>query len=78
MSVDWQTASDRFHRFASLDPSLQAALNAANEAEARDEKLATKLEEGRTYGMQQQYYNNKMKRDLASSLRVTGVTEDHW
>jgi len=78
MSVDWQTASDRLHRFASQDPSMLYELCALSKAEARDDKLAFKLEEGRTFGMRQQYYENKLKRDLARSLKVTSVTEDHW
>jgi hypothetical protein len=53
-------------------------LCALSKAEARDDKLAFKLEEGRTFGMRQQYYENKLKRDLARSLKVTSVTEDHW
>jgi hypothetical protein len=47
-------------------------------AQSRDDKLAFKLEEGRTYGMRQQYYDNKLKRDLARTLRVSGLTEEHW
>ena len=47
-------------------------------AASRDDKLAFKLEEGRTYGMRQQYYENKLKRDLARTLRNTDLTEEHW
>ena len=78
MSVDWQTASDRLNRFRSLDPNLGYELAKLCVAESRDDKIAFKLEEGRTYGMRQQYYENKMKRDLARSLRHTDITEDHW
>ena len=46
--------------------------------EARDDKIAFKLEEGRTYGMRQQYYDNMLKRDLARTLRHTSVAEEHW
>ncbi len=78
MSVDWQTASDRLNRFRTLDPNLRYELAKQRMAESRDDKLAFKLEEGRTYGMRQQYYENKLKRDLARSLRLSNVTEEHW
>jgi len=78
MSVDWQTASDRLNRFRTLDPNLRYELAKQCMAESRDDKLAFKLEEGRTYGMRQQYYENKLKRDLARSLRLSNVTEEHW
>lgn len=78
MSVDWQTASDRMNRFASLDPNIRAAMATLCKAQARDDKLAFKLEEGRTYGMRQQFYENKLRRDLARTLRDTSVTEEHW
>ena len=78
MSVDWQTASDRLNRFRTLDPKLGYDLTKLCMAESRDDKLAFKLEEGRTYGMRQQYYENKLKRDLARSLRRENITEEHW
>ena len=78
MSVDWQTASDRLNRFRTLDPKLGYDLTKLCMAESRDDKLAFKLEEGRTYGMRQQYYENKLKRDLARSLRREDLTEEHW
>jgi hypothetical protein len=78
MSVDWQTAADRLNRFRSLDADLQHDLAQLAQEQARDDKLAFKLEEGRIYGMRQQYYDHKLKRDLARSLRRTSVVEDHW
>ena len=78
MSVDWQNASDRLNRFRTLDPKLNYELNNLCKEASRDDKLAFKLEEGRTYGMRQQYYDNKLKRDLARTLRQRVVTEDHW
>ena len=77
MSVDWQTASDRLNRFRTLDPSLRYDLTKLCMAASRDDKLAFKLEEGRTYGMRQLYYDNKLKRDLARTLRTTDITEEH-
>ena len=78
MSVDWRSAAERFHQFASMDPVLRQELNALSKAQSRDDKLAFKLEEGRTYGMRQQYYDNKLKRDLARTLRREDLTEEHW
>ena len=78
MSVDWQTASDRLNRFHNLDANLRYDLCVLSKEASRDDKLAFKLEEGRTYGMRQQYYDNMLKRNLARSLRTTDITEDHW
>jgi hypothetical protein len=78
MSVDWRSAAERMNQFAHMDPSLRQELNALSMAQSRDDKLAFKLEEGRTYGMRQQYYDNKLKRDLARSLRRSDITEEHW
>ena len=74
MSVDWRNASERFNQFRSLDPKLNSELTTLSKAASRDDKLAFKLEEGRTYGMRQQYYENKLKRDLARSLRGEDLT----
>ena len=78
MSVDWRSAAERMNEFASMDPSFRQELNALSKAQARDNKIAFKLEEGRVYGMRQQYYQNKLKRDLARSLRREDITEEHW
>ena len=78
MSVDWRSAAERMNDLARIDPSLRQELNALSKAQARDDKIAFKLEEGRTYGMRQQYYQNKLKRDLARTLRREDITEGHW
>ena len=78
MSVDWRSAAERLNQFAHMDPSLRQELNNLSKAEARDDKLAFKLEEGRIYGMRQQYYDNKLRRDLARTLKRTDITEEHW
>ena len=78
MSVDWRSAAERMNEFASMDPSLRQELNALSKAQARDNKIAFKLEEGRVYGMRQQYYQNRLKRDLARTLRREDITEEHW
>ena len=78
MSVDWRSASERMNQFAHMDPGLRQELCTLNKAQSRDDKLAFKLEEGRIYGMRQQYYDNKLKRDLARSLNHTDITEERW
>jgi elongation factor G len=40
--------------------------------------LAFKLEEGRIYGLRQEYYDMKLKRDLVRFLRREDPTEEHW
>ena len=78
MSVDWHTAAERLNCFARMDFSLRRELNALTMAESRDDKLAFKLEEGRIYGLRQDFYGYKLKRDLARSLRREDITEEHW
>ena len=78
MSVDWQSASERLHRYLNLDADLRHDLVALGKEQALDDKLAFKLEEGRTYGMRQQLYEMKLRKDLARSLRRQDVTEEHW
>ena len=78
MSVDWRSAAERLNEFASLDPSLRSELNTLSKAQSRDDKLAFKLEEGRIYGLRQEYYDMKLKRDLARTLRRDDPTEEHW
>ena len=78
MSVDWRSASEVMNQFAHLDPSIRKDLTNLNKAQARDDKIAFKLEEGRVYGLRQVYYDNKLKRDLARTLRHSDLTEEHW
>ena len=78
MSVDWRSAAERLNQFASLDPSLRSELNSLSKAQSRDDKLAFKLEEGRIYGLRQEYYDMKLKRDLNRTLRRDDPTEEHW
>ena len=78
MSVDWRSAAERMNQFANMDTALRQELNALSEAQARDDKLAFALEEGRIYGLRQEFYQYKLKRDLARSLRRENITEEHW
>ena len=78
MSTDWRSAADRLNNIASADRATRRKLCELSKAEARDDKIATKLEEGRTYGMRQQYYDNTLRRELARTLRRKDLVEDHW
>jgi hypothetical protein len=78
MSVDWRSAAERLSDFTRVDPSLRKGLNSVTQAQARDDKIAFKLEEGRVYGLRQEYYNYKLRRDLARSLGREDITEEHW
>lgn len=75
---EWQTASERLNRFVSLDPRLRKELTSLSMAQARDDKIAFRLEEGRIYGLRQQFYENRLARELARKLQVTPITEAHW
>jgi hypothetical protein len=78
MSTDWRSAADRLNNIASADRATRRKLCELSKAEARDDKIAVKLEEGRTYGMRQQYYDNTLRRELARALRRNDLVEDHW
>ena len=78
MSCDWRSASERLNEFAHMDPNLWRDLNSLSKAQARDDKIAFKLEEGRIYGLRQECYNMRLKRDLARYLRHDDPTEEHW
>ena len=78
MSVDWQTASERLNRFVRMDAGLRQDLARVSKDQARDDKIAFKLEEGRVYGLRQQYYENRLARDLGRKLHGISLTEQHW
>jgi hypothetical protein len=61
-----------------MDPGLRSELNSLSKAQSRDDKLAFKLEEGRIYGLRQEYYNMKLARRLVKTLRRDDPTEEHW
>jgi hypothetical protein len=78
MSCDWRNAAERLNQFAHMDPNLRRELNSLSKAQSRDDKIAFKLEEGRIYGLRQEYYDMKLKRDLVRFLRRDDPTEEHW
>ena len=78
MSADFRNAAERLNQFVSLDPGLRSELNSLSKAQSRDDKLAFKLEEGRIYGLRQEYYNMKLEGGLVKTLRRNDPTEEHW
>ncbi len=77
MSSDWQTASERLNRYVRQDHALGLRLASLGKEQARNDKLAFKLEEGRVYGLRQQYYDMKLQRELSKEMRSPPV-EAHW
>ena len=78
MSTDWRSAADRLNNIASADRATRRKLCELSKAEARDDKISARLEEGRTYGMRQQHYDTILKRQLARALWRKDLVEDHW
>ena len=52
-------------------------LAALQKEQARNDKLAFKLEEGRIYGLRQQYYDFILQRQLGAEMQKKH-TEPHW
>ena len=77
MSSDWQTAAERLNRYVRQDHALGLRLAALQKEQARNDKLAFKLEEGRIYGLRQQYYDFILQRQLGAEMQKKH-TEPHW
>jgi hypothetical protein len=61
-----------------MDPNLRHELNSLSKGQSRDDKIAFRLEQGRIYGLRQEYYDMKLKRGLVRNLRRDDPTEEHW
>ena len=77
MSSDWRDAADRLNQFVRQNRALGQQLASLGKEQARNEKLAFKLEEGRIYGMRQQYYDLILQRQLNREA-AKPHTEPHW
>ena len=77
MSSDWRDASDRLNQLVRQNRALGQQLASLGKDQARNEKLAFKLEEGRIYGMRQQYYDLILQRQLNREA-AKPHTEPHW
>ena len=60
----WPTVSDRLNKYARMDSQLASRLNELSGDQAAEDKLAFALETGRCYGLQQQYYQMILRRQL--------------
>ena len=63
-SNPWPTAAEELNRHVSQDPELGAALARLTSIQTRQQRLATKLEEGRVFGLRQQVLDAKLRRQL--------------
>ena len=71
----WASAADRLNRHASQDPSLGRALANLSRIQSHQLRLATKIEEGRVYGLRQEVLDMRLKRKLD---RMTVPTQEMW
>ena len=77
MSSDWRDAGDRLNQFVRQDKALGRQLATLSKEQSRNEKIAFKLEEGRVYGLRQQYYDFILQRQLGKEMQKSH-TEPHW
>ena len=71
----WMGPQQVFNKFARIDRELSSKLRELSLHQAHDTKLAFAIEAGRIYGLQQQFYNMRLKRELN---RQRPPTEDMW
>jgi hypothetical protein len=71
----WGSAQQVFNKFARIDRQLANQLDSLNLHQAHDNKLAFSIEAGRVYGLQQQFYNMRLKQQLG---RQHPHTEEMW
>ena len=60
----WPTAADRLNKHVRWDTRLATHLNELSEDQSSEVKLAHAIEHGRCYGLQQQYYQMVLRRQL--------------
>ena len=60
----WPSAADRLNKYVRMDSVLANRLNELSRHEAAADKLALAIAEGRCYGLQQQYYDMILRRQL--------------
>ena len=74
-SNPWPTAAEQLNRHVSQDPELGAALARLTSIQTRQQRLATKLEEGRIFGLRQQVFDRKLRRQLD---RMNVPSQEMW
>ena len=60
----WPTAADRLNKYVRMDTRLAKQLNELSDDQSSEVKLAHSIEHGRCYGLQQQYYQMVLRRQL--------------
>ena len=71
----WQPARAHFNKFTWLDRSLGQRLRLLSQRQAQDDRMAEAIELGRIYGLQAQYYDMMLKRQLN---RMKPETQEMW
>ena len=70
----WPTVSDRLNKHVRMDPSLANKLKELSQHQAADDKVAFAIEAGRCYGLQEQYYQMILRKQLnREKLQVQGM-----
>ena len=63
------------NKFSRIDRELASRLDSLNAHQAKENKLAFDIEAGRIYGLQQQFYEMRLKRQLNQQHPPT---EEMW
>jgi len=71
----WMGPQQVFNKFSRIGRELASRLNSLNSHQAKDDKLAFAIESGKIYGLQQQFYEMRLKRKLNQQHPPT---EDMW
>ena len=71
----WMGPQQVFNKFSRIDRALASRLNSLSAHQAKEDKLASAIESGRVYGLQQQFYEMRLKRKLNQQHPPT---EDMW
>ena len=74
-STPWPTVAEQLNRHVSLDPQLGERLANLSRTQSRQLRLATKIEEGRIFGLRQQVFNEKLRRQLN---KMNVPTQEMW
>ena len=72
------SASAYMTRNVAVDPVLRARLAELSRDQARDLRLATALEEGRSPGLRAQLYAKAARKRELKAYKASETTEEHW
>ena len=74
MSSDWRSAQEWMFRNVDLNPSLFGKMEVLCKKQAKETKVAEAIELGRIYGLGQQHYDMRLKRELDLQWRRAPVS----